>query len=175
MEQKSAVERFNRSAHIRLYEREDQAFQQAVIRLGTTCSRLLIKMIRELIVMRPDLLPRRGWPFSNLLINRPLWVGISTNWSQAVNSGNAAMISEHRTLVEGARDQIDQIKKELISTIYRSCHRWGGASGINSAPIRTPLRSPRVAGRSVWMDGQLIGGEGGLPSDLLFGSHDWQI
>ena len=124
MEMNDTSENVSRWANVRLNENEHRALEIIQQKLQTTRSRLLRKVIRELIGMGPDLLPQEWMAFEKLAYQLAA-VGRNLNqFVRAVNSGKAAMTSEDRTLVEGVQDQVDLIKKEIISAIDRSCHRW---------------------------------------------------
>ena len=124
MEDNHKAKNVERWANVRLMEEEHRALDAIQNRLQTTRSRLLRKVIRELIGMGPDLLTQEWMVFEKLAYQL---AAVGRNLNQlvrAVNSGKAAMTPEDRTLVEGVRDQVDLIKKEIIATIDRSCHRW---------------------------------------------------
>jgi hypothetical protein len=124
MEDNHKTKNVERWANVRLMEEEHLALDVIQNRLQTTRSRLLRKVIRELIGMGPDLLTQEWMAFEKLAYQL---AAVGRNLNQlvrAVNSGKAAMTPEDRTLMEGVRDQVDLIKKEIISAIDRSCHRW---------------------------------------------------
>jgi Zn-dependent oligopeptidase len=124
MELQNAAERFNHSAHVRLDEMEDRAFQQVVDELGTTRSKLLKKIIRELIGAGPDLLAQE-WKLMEDL--RFQLAAIGRNFNQlvrAIHTGKMIVTPQDRALVEGVRDQVEQVRKEIVIIIDRSCHRW---------------------------------------------------
>src|ERR1035438_7681767 len=98
MEQQSAVERFNRSAHVRLHEIEDRALQQFVDHLGTTRSKLLKKIIRELIGLGPDLLDQEWKAFEDLVYQL---AAVGRNLNQllkAIHTGKVAITSTDQAL-----------------------------------------------------------------------------
>ena len=124
MERKSAAERLIRSAHVRLDEAEDRAFQQVVEGLRTTRSRLLKKIIREMIGLGPDMLTQE-WKLFEALAYQLAAVGRNFNQLiRAVHSGKATITPEDLVLVEKVRDQIDRVEREVIAIIDRSHHRW---------------------------------------------------
>jgi len=122
---KSASERFTRSAHVRLDDAEDFRFQQMVDRLKTSRSQVLRKLIRDLIGEGPDLLPQEMRVLDELTHQV---AAIGHNLNQLVRGMHAGQVTAtpYDEVVDGIRDRVDAVKKELLAVIDRSRDRSVG-------------------------------------------------
>jgi adenylosuccinate lyase len=114
----------SRWANVRLTEEEHRALDMIQERLQTTRSRLLRKVIRELIGMGPDLLAQE-WKILEDLVYQLAAIGRNLNqWLKAIHTGQAVATPAEQSLIEELRDLVEQVKKEVITAIERSCQRW---------------------------------------------------
>ena len=121
---KNASETLIRSAHVRLDKAEDAGFQQLVVRLQTSRSRLLRKIIRESIGEGPDLLPNEMKVFQDAVYQL---ASLGRNLNQLLkllHSGQVKVSSQEQTLIESLRTQVECLKKETLTVIDRTRERW---------------------------------------------------
>lgn len=145
MQRKSAAEWLNRSAHVRLHEAEDRAFQGVVERLQTTRSKLLRKIIRELIGQGPDLLDHE-WLVLEKLLYQLSALGRNLNqYVKAIHTGQAQAAPPELALIEQVRDEVIRVEEEVVTIIARSNHRWVKWDGAISA-FRSRLRPLQADG-----------------------------
>ena len=114
----------SRWANVRLTEEEHRALDVLQDRLQTTRSRLLRKVIRELMGLGPDLLAQE-WKVLEDLVYQLAAIGRNLNqWLKAIHTGQAAATPADQALIEEVRDLVVQVKKEIITVIERSYQRW---------------------------------------------------
>ena len=124
METKDTSKSVSRWANVRLNEEEHQALDVIQERLQTTRSRLLRKVIRELIGLGPDLLAQE-WKVLEDLVYQLAAVGRNLNQLlKAIHTGKVAATPADRAFIERVRNQVDEVKKEVTAVIERSCQRW---------------------------------------------------
>ena len=115
-----------RSAHVRLDEAEDTAFQQLAESLRTSRSRLLRKIIRESIGEGPDLLPNEMKVFEEAVFQL---AALGRNFNQllkVVHSGQVKVGSQEQMLMESIREQVERLKRQTLTVIDRTRERWVG-------------------------------------------------
>ncbi len=121
---KSASERQSRMVNVRMNEAEALAMSQLAKRLQTNRSRLLRKVIRELIGEGPDFLPHEMKHFDEAVYQL---ASLGRNLNQLLkllHSGQVKVSSPEQTLMEGIRDQVEQLKKKTLTVIDRTRERW---------------------------------------------------
>ena len=124
METETTSENISRWANVRLNEEEHQALEVIQKRLQTTRSRLLRKVVRELIGVGPDLLVQE-WQVFEQLAYQLAAVGRNLNQLvRAIHTGKVTIAPGDKTLIEAVQHHVDRIEREVIKTIYRSHHRW---------------------------------------------------
>jgi hypothetical protein len=145
MNRKSATEWLNRSAHVRLHEIENRAFQVVVERLQTTRSKLLRKIIRELIGQGPDLLDHE-WQALEKLIYQLGALGRNLNqYVKAIHTGQAKASPPDLALIEQVRDEVKRVDEWVVAIIAHSNYRWVKWDGALSA-FRSGLRPLQADG-----------------------------
>jgi len=110
--------------NVRLNEEENLRFQRLAEQLQTTRSRLMRKMIREAIGAGPDLLHQELKLIEELAYQL---AAIGRNLNQlvrAIHSGKVAVTAADQVAIEAVRAQVEQVDKEVILVIDRSCNRW---------------------------------------------------
>jgi hypothetical protein len=124
MTRKSAAEWLNRSAHVRLHEAENRAFQNVVERLQTTRSKLLRKIIRELIGQGPDLLDHEWQALENLIYQLGALGRNLNQYVKAIHTRQAKASPLDLALIEQVRDEVKRVDIWVIAIIARSKQRW---------------------------------------------------
>src|SRR5262249_452542 len=124
MRQKPSTEQLNHSAHARLLEAEDRAFQQVVDGLGTTRSKLLTKIIRELIGEGLDLLARDLKSFEEAVYQIGALGRNLNQLMRAIHMRQVTTLQGQPTLIQALRDQVERLRLELHQVIDRSRRRW---------------------------------------------------
>jgi hypothetical protein len=114
----------SRFAKTRLNEVEHQALLGVLQGLGTTRSRLLRLIIRELIGQGPDLLTHDLQTFREAVFH----VGaVGRNLNQLVRAFHGGQLLDGRVdsvLLVAVRDQVAKLEKELLAVVLRSRQRW---------------------------------------------------
>jgi hypothetical protein len=124
MTENQDVKKVERWANVRLSEKEHRALDVVQKRLQTTRSRLLRKMIRELIGMGPDLLTQE-WEVLERLIYQLAALGRNLNqYLKAIHTGQAMATPPDLALIQEVRDQVNRVDEEVVTIIARSWNRW---------------------------------------------------
>ncbi len=124
MNTKNAFERRSDLVNVRLTPPDKLRFEQVAQRLNTTASRLLRKMIRELVGQGPDFLEGDMKTIEQAMFQ----VGaVGRNLNQllrAVHSGRPVASSEFRPVLDDVLRHVEQLRKELHRAIDRARNRW---------------------------------------------------
>jgi len=110
--------------NVRMNEAEALAMSQLAKQLQTNRSRLLRKVIRELIGEGPDLLDNEMKVFLDAVYQL---ASLGRNLNQLlklVHSGQVMVSSQEQTLMESIRDQVEYLKKQTLIVIDRTRERW---------------------------------------------------
>jgi hypothetical protein len=113
-----------RYASLRLTDAERTAFQAIAKQLHTNPSRILRKVIRELIGQGPDLLAHelRSLDAATYQLN---CVGRNLNQLlRTIYTGQVRTAENQQVLIESLRDQVETLAEELDRVIVRSLNRW---------------------------------------------------
>jgi hypothetical protein len=114
----------NRFASLRLTASERDTFQQVAEQLQTTPSRLLRKIIRELIGQGPDLLAQDV----RVVEQATYQLGcLGRNLNQLLRTIHTRQVTttgDQQDLIESLRDQVECLHEELDRVITRSYERW---------------------------------------------------
>jgi hypothetical protein len=108
----------------RLLPNEAELFEQYAKENGTDRSKILIKIVRELITEKPHLLPDELEEFKNA--TRQL-MGIGRNFNQLVKvirAGGAPPALYNETYYQAIIERIDDLKESLNSYIQNTKNRW---------------------------------------------------
>jgi hypothetical protein len=121
---KKASERQSCMVNVRMNEAEAMAMRRLAEQLQTKRSRLLRKVIRELIGEGPDLLPNEMKVFNESVFQL---TALGRNLNQLlklVHSGQVVVSSEQQALMEGLQDRVEYLKKQTLIVIDRTRERW---------------------------------------------------
>ena len=108
----------------RLLPNEAQLFEQYAKENGTDRSKILIKVVRELITQKPHLLPEELEEFKHA--TRQL-MGIGRNFNQLVKmvrAGGAPPALYNETYYQAIIERIDDLKETLNAYIESTKNRW---------------------------------------------------
>ena len=108
----------------RLLPHEAELFEQYAKENGTDRSKILIKVVRELITEKPHLLPEELEEFKNA--TRQL-MGIGRNFNQlvkVVRAGGAPPALYNETYYHAIIERIEDLKASLNSYIEITKNRW---------------------------------------------------
>ena len=143
MKRKYDFDRLTHLHNVRLNEPENLEFKRVAERLQTTRSRLMRKMIRELIGEGPDFLDREWILFEKLAYQLS---AIGRNLNQLVrayHSDQGARITVDLSLLGEVLERTESVKREIYRLIERCNYRWvktdGALSALRSDP--RPLRA----------------------------------
>jgi hypothetical protein len=121
---KKASERQSCMVNVRMTDAEALAMSQLAKQLKTNRSRLLRKVIRELIEEGPDLLPNEMKVFEEAVFQL---AALGRNFNQLlrlVHSGQVMLSSQEQALMESIRDQVAYLKKQTLIVIDRTRECW---------------------------------------------------
>ena len=110
--------------NIRLTQQESQGFEQYCQQQGITRSRLGRKIVRELVVKKPDLITEEMKEFKQAV--RQL-AGISRNLNQLTRAANSGKISNKLTSESywaDLKDHVRQVRNQLDTVIDATENRW---------------------------------------------------
>lgn len=108
----------------RLLPNEVELFQRYAEENGTDRSKIMVKVVRELITEKPHLLPEELEEFKNA--TRQL-MGIGRNFNQlvkVVRAGGAPPALYNETYYQAIIERIDDLKASLNSYIEATKNRW---------------------------------------------------
>jgi len=120
----NASEGQSRMVNVRMTEAEALAMSRLAKQLQTNRSKLLRKVMRELIGEGPDLLPHEMKSFDEAVYQM---ASLGRNLNQVLkllHSGQVKVRSQEQTLMEGIRDQVEYLKKQTLIVIDRTRERW---------------------------------------------------
>jgi len=92
--------------------------------VGTTCSRFLRKVIREVIGEGPDLLPIEMRPIKEATFQV---AALGRNLNQilkAFHTGQPSGIVVDQAALAAFRDQVEELRQALVAVILRTKHHW---------------------------------------------------
>ncbi|MDH5327720.1 MAG: MobC family plasmid mobilization relaxosome protein [Gammaproteobacteria bacterium] len=110
--------------YVRITEEEAELFSQYAESVGETRSRILRKIVRELITEQPDLVSAELAVFKTAL--RQL-SGATTNLNQltrAVNSGKVPKRMTEESYWKGLRAEVKSLSKTLRQVMDATATRW---------------------------------------------------
>ena len=126
MEDNKSSQVFWKFAKTRVRYEEYFAFVAVLLKMNTTCSRFLRKVIREVIGQGPDLLPNEIQDFREA-VNQVATLGRNINQLvRAYYTGQPPGLVVDQAALEQFKNQVEELRKELATVIQRSKERWVG-------------------------------------------------
>lgn len=153
MKRKYDFDRLTHLHNVRLNEPENLEFLRVAERLQTTRSRLMRKMIREVIGEGPDFL-NQEWILFEKLAYQLSAIGRNLNQLvRAYHSDQGARITVDLSLLGVVLERTESVKQEIYRLIERCNRRWVKTDGALSA-LRSDPRPLRADGTTSALSGE---------------------
>ncbi len=123
---KTVSEKQSRMINVRMNEEETLGLSQLATQFKTSRSRLLRKIIRESIGEGPDLLPQEMKIVEEGIFQL---AAVGRNLNQLlklVHSRQVTVSSQEQALMENLREQVERLKREMLTVVDRTRERWVG-------------------------------------------------